>query len=139
MPAETVDAVVRSIVLDADRQTVWDAISRVVGAERSLSSLLERKNLGYSRDRYREDVEFVISWLDAGCREPLRHVRRQALISAAIECLSKYALRGKAPLAHITLLQQLDSVPTAVDRAYPGYQAARLLPQVVQMETAVAA
>lgn len=70
-------------------------------------------------------------WLaEAFATKDVMSLRRAALIS--VEALVLYATYNGAPLSTRLLYNNLANVPAAVDRAYPGYKSAGLLPVLLQ-------
>lgn len=126
----------KSVQFTDEEQLVWDAICEVMGSKRQLTDVLTRAGKDYTRASYADDVDELMSWLDAGCRERVNRTQRIALIGAAVDCLARYVGSGPAPLVHKTLVQQLCKAAWALDRAFPGYQDARLLDRIVAIAVA---
>lgn len=122
--------------LSADEQAVWDAICRRLVSRRPLADVLAKAGKEYTRASYEQDVEWVTGWIDRGCGRPVTRTQRLALIDTAIECLIRWLDRAGVPVTHKTAVQNLSKVPAVVDRAYPGYQDARILDRLAVIAAA---
>jgi hypothetical protein len=126
----------KNVEFTADETLIWDAINGIIGQRRQLGDVLVKCGKDYTRASFGDDVEYVCRWLDQGCGTKVTRTQRRAIVDCAMECLAKRIgrLRNKdgdaVPVIHKTMIQQLASIPAAVDRAFPSYQEARLLDRV---------
>lgn len=120
----------KHVQFTADEELVWDAINGQIGSRRNLGDVLAKCGREYTRVAFGDDVDVAMSWIDAGCGHVVTKTQRMALVSTAVECLAKSIGRSGAPVIHKTLVQQLPKLPWAVDRAFPGYQEAKLLDRI---------
>jgi hypothetical protein len=114
----------------ADETLIWDAINEQVGQRRNLGDVLAKCGKEYTRAAFADDVEYVMGWFDRGCGQRINRTQRQAIVNTAVDCLARQMTRSQAPVVHKTLVQQLTSLPSALDRAFPGYADAKLLDRV---------
>lgn len=119
--------------LTGDEALVWGAINETVKIPRSFASTLTKAGKSYTRARFTEEVEFVMGWLDRGCSRPVNRHQRRALVQLAVGLLGRRLTQGPAGLSHKTMLQQLEKVPSCVDRAFPGYQDAQMLDRLAML------
>jgi hypothetical protein len=78
-------------------------------------------------------VQWAEDWLRTAFECHGRMDERRAALYA-IEALVGFATYSGAPLSSRLLYSNLLNVPTAVERAYPGYKAAKLLPLLLKQQ-----
>lgn len=59
---------------------------------------------------------------------PLRAAEKLALGQVAARALAEYLSRGSVPLGPRVMVERIESVPAAIESAFPGYLKAGLLP-----------
>lgn len=77
-------------------------------------------------------IEYVNDYIDEACGRQIRLDQRAALTETLFRCLAAYLkARDDAPTA-IRMCEQIEVLPFAVDRQFPGYADNKLLHLVVR-------
>jgi hypothetical protein len=123
-----------------DEQAFWTALTgAMVGAGIRGAPTLDMFVKSVGRGKLTEASDWVGCYVDDSCDADMRKPVRQAVMQTAFKCLIKYMGARGIPVNPTTILGQIDVMQHAVDIAFPGYSAARLLHRVAPVERKVAA
>lgn len=119
--------------ISPDEEMVWEVINDVVGYRRHLGEVLVKCGKDYSRADFRDAVAYVMGFINRGSRIRLNRTQRMALVSCGVAKVSSRMYNRGVPISHRVLVQQLATVPDALDRAFPGYADSHVLDRAVAM------
>jgi len=88
---------------------------------------------GVGRQRYSDAVDNVNSFLDQSCGTELRLIERQAVLRSCLDCLAARLVKRNIPVSPRSMFLNLGLLHAAVEDAFPGYAANRMLQHVVTM------
>lgn len=110
-----------------DEQIVLDAISEVLDVPVRTEKFLE----SYGRAKFSERAAEIIQFVSES-RRALRAPQIRGLVEVCLRSLASDLRSREIPVSPRTILDNIGSMPRAVDRRFPGYAAAGLLHKVVR-------
>jgi hypothetical protein len=119
-----------------EESMVWDDLNDVLkrsARERQpLRSFLRGAsgNGGYGQKKYRERLDEIDGLVTRAVPEMTRRPVKVAVRRMALRCLARHLVSREIPATPKTMLDNLAFLPHAVEQAYPGYIASRLLHRV---------
>ena len=112
----------------------WNEICSVIPGQsrRSLSSFLKgaNGNGGFGRKNYQDRVTDLDTLVERSIPALTRRPVKDAVRQEVLQCLVEWLEDRQIPVTPSTLLNSMDSLHHAVDRAYPGYMRAKLLHRI---------
>jgi hypothetical protein len=109
-------------------QDTWETIC-LVCPEADVAGMRSRVN-AYGRKRYAERCQEVEDFISMACPPAMRLVQRRAVRLVVLRCLKDWMRDAGIVVAVPSLLNSMSYMPGAVDEAFPGYAAAKLLDRV---------
>lgn len=117
---------------------VWDAVLSVSEGRLPLATFSET----YGKAKLKRDLDWLNEYSDSVCTRKLTVTERGSVLRLMLGCLADHLRTmetrdGRRPkVTPLTLMRNLDSLPMAVDWAFPGYAEARLIDRVALMRRA---
>lgn len=118
------------VSVDRDGQVIYQALRRAcrMASFNSAEKLVAQVGHG----AFASVVEYVNDYIDEACGNKIRQDQRAALTETMFRCLAAYLKdRDEAPTA-VRMCEQIEALPFAVDRQFPGYADSKLLHLVVR-------
>jgi hypothetical protein len=112
--------------LSREESVVFDALMSVCDVKIAQNRFLE----SYGRAKYAEKVQTVYEYV-ASTRKFLRLPQVQALVALCLRCLANDLKSREIPTTPKIVLDNLNFLAHAVDKAFPGYASAGLLHRLV--------
>ena len=113
---------------------VWTALGRELMAELHIDvGPLHVFTKSFGIDKYRQAVERLDAYVQTSCGESLSKVHKIMLFRTMFNCMIEHLLDGDIPVTASSIMSNAGRIPQAVNAAFPGYAAARLLHRVVPL------
>lgn len=118
---------------------VWQALTRELHARLHIETPpLNIFVNSFGAARYRSVVAGLDAYVASACGEPLSRTHKVVVIRTIISCLVDRLCAREIPVSASSVLASVGQTGQAVDAAFPGYAAARLLHRLVPLVTSVA-
>jgi len=116
--------------IDRDGQVVFAALRKAcrMASFNSAEKLVAQVGHGV----FAGVIEYVNDYINEACGHAIRQDQRAAMTETLFRCLAAYLRdRDEAPTA-VRICEQIEVLPFAVDRQFPGYADSKLLHLVVR-------
>jgi hypothetical protein len=116
--------------IDRDGQVIYQALRKACRMASFNSAEKLVAQIGHGM--FAAVIEYVNDYIDEACGKAIRQDQRAALTETLFRCLAAYLRdRDEAPTA-IRMCEQIEALPFAVDRQFPGYAESKMLHFVVR-------
>lgn len=89
----------------------------------------------YGKGKLKRDLDWLNDYADRVCARKLTVTERGVVLRFMLGCLAEH-LSDRHDIRPKTMLNSLDSLPSALDWAFPGYADARLIDRIALMRKA---
>jgi len=120
-----------SSAMNTDEVIVFTALMDACRSNMPYSRLFET----YGRKHFDDKVHIVLGFIES-YRKLLRRPQVQGLATMCLKCLVKHMQSREIPVTVKTVLDSLELMPHAVNKAYPGYADAGMLHRLVDARRA---
>lgn len=110
---------------------LWECLQDALDIREKLRRPLAPFAQALGINKYREAVEYVREYVDAGCGPGVRLPVRKAMTKIVLSCLASHLIARNIPATPGVMLKSLGTLSYAVEQRYPGYASVKFLHRIV--------